>query len=794
MRKGIIKYLFFVFYLLSVEMAFAQTDKIGEIITRLTLEEKASLCAGKGMWHTQEIERLGIPSIFLTDGPHGVRINEGTNFIAPSIKATCFPTASLVASTWDENLVYKLGQALGEEAAHHGVQMLLGPGVNIKRSPLGGRNFEYFSEDPFVSGKLAASYINGVQSTGVGTSVKHYAANNQEFERMLVSAEVEERALREIYLSAFEIAVKEAAPTSVMCAYNKVNGTYCTENKWLITDILRKEFGFKGVCVSDWGAVNDRIEGIKSGLDLQMPGDGGMNAKKIVEAVKSGVLPEFELDRAVRNNLELIFKLSTNQNSKEAFNEATNHQLAKQIASEGMALLKNDKGILPFDKTRKQKIAIIGNFAKSPRFQGAGSSLVNPTRLNNFLDALNQIENKQFSFQYTDGYNKLGETNDSLVNVAVKIAKSSDLTIIFAGLPDSYESEGFDRKTLDLPNGHNVLIGKVAGVSNKVVVVLQNGSPVSMPWIDNVEAVLEAYLGGQAGGSAIADVLFGVVNPSGKLTETFPKKLSDTPSFLSWLGENRKSYYNEGVFVGYRYYDIKEIEPLFPFGYGLSYTNFDYSDIQINKTDLTDNDDLVVSCKIKNTGSYDGKEVVQLYVRDIKSSVIRPIKELKGFKKVLLKQGEEKVVNFELKPRDFQYYSTKYNSWKAESGEFEILIGSSSRDIHLSAKVNLTVTRKYYQTYDINSTIGDLAEHPFGAEFLNNIRKMSQAKYNTEGLTGIEKEAAIKQQKMSEASTLEMPLKKVITLSAGRVSESQIMALIDKINSDIKEKMELNKK
>ncbi|WP_319232004.1 glycoside hydrolase family 3 C-terminal domain-containing protein [Draconibacterium orientale] len=779
------KLLMFIVCLSIIGTASAQENNIDLLISQMTLEEKASLCAGKGMWQTQEIDRLGIPSVFMTDGPHGVRINEGTDFTKPSVKATCFPTASLAASTWDKDLLFKMGQALGDESNHFGVQMLLGPGINIKRSPLGGRNFEYFSEDPVVSGKLAAAYINGVQSKGVGTSAKHFAANNQEFERMLMSSEVDERTLREIYLRAFEIVVKEAQPTSVMCAYNKINGVYCTENKWLISEILRDEFGYEGLCVTDWGAVNDRVEGIKAGLDLQMPGDGGMNTAKIVEAVKAGSFSEEELNEVVKRNLHLIFKLSENKNIEQTFDEEANHNLARQIASEGIVLLKNYQNVLPIDKTQKQKIAIIGEFAKSPRFQGAGSSLVNPIRLDNFFAAMNQLENKQFTIQYADGYNKLGETNDSLLDEAVTIAQQSDITIILAGLPDSYESEGFDRENLDMPKGHNALIEKIAGVAGKVVVVLQNGSPVSMPWINKVDGVLEAYLGGQAGGSAIAAILLGAVNPSGKLTETFPRKLSDTPSYLTWPGENRKSLYNEGIFVGYRYYDFKELEPLFPFGYGLSYTSFKYSDLQVDKKDLSDTEDLTVQCEIKNTGNYDGKEVVQLYLRDVKSDLIRPLKELKGFEKIDLKKGEEKVVSFKLEPRDFQYFSTKYKCWKADSGDFEILLGSSSRDIRLSQKVNLTVTQKYYHTYDINSTIGDLAEHPFGAEFVNGIRKMSQAKYSTKGLTEVEKEAAIKQQKMSEASMMEMPLKKVISLSGGRIPESMIVDLLSKINEDV---------
>jgi beta-glucosidase len=609
---------------------------------------------------------------------------------------------------------------------------------------------------------------------------------------MVVSAEVDERSLREIYLRAFEIAVTEAKPTSVMCAYNKVNGAYCTENEWLLKDILINEFGFDGLCISDWGAVNDRIPGIKAGLDLQMPGDGGTNASKIVDAVNSGQLKESELDTAVKNNLNLIFKLSSNNNSGQTFDKESHHRLARQLASEGMVLLKNNNHILPIDKSQKQEIGVVGLFAKSPRYQGAGSSLVNPTRLDNFLEVLDNTTNKQFSIHYADGYNKLGETNDSLINEVIKVAEQSAITIVFAGLPDNYESEGFDRQTLDLPDGHNKIIEKITEVSNKVIVVLQNGSPVTMPWLEQVDGVLEAYLGGQAGGAAIADVLFGNVNPSGKLAETFPQELRDTPSFLTWPGENNKSFYNEGIFVGYRYYDMKGIKPLFPFGYGLSYTKFEYSDLEIDKSDITDTDYLSVSCKIKNTGKYDGKEIVQLYIHDIQSDVIRPLKELKGFDKIALKQGEEKVVRFNLSPRDFQYYSTKYKTWKSDSGEYEILIGSSSRDIILSKKVNLTASQKYYQHYDLYSTLEELKEHPIGAEFVNQIIGRSMARYNVDDLNDLEKDARIKQIRMIERSMLEMPLKKMLALSAGSIPESKILDLIDKINRDIESKNKPN--
>lgn len=767
---------------------FAQENKIQELVSQLTLEEKVSLCAGKGMWQTQEIVRLGIPSIYMTDGPHGIRINDGANLMEPAKPATCFPTAPLVASTWDKELIYKMGQALGKEAQTMGVQMLLGPGINIKRSPLGGRNFEYFSEDPLLSGKMAASYINGVQSQGVGTSLKHYTVNNQEFERMLISAEVDERALREIYLPAFGIAIEESQPTSIMCAYNKVNGVYCSENKLLLSDILRDELKFEGLVVSDWGAVNDRVEGIKAGLDLQMPGDGGLNAQKIVEAVQNGSLDVKDLNRVVTNNLRIILRLAESKQEKAKINHNEAHQLAQSIASQGTVLLKNEKNILPLNKAKRKDIAIIGRFAKSPRYQGAGSSLVNPTRLDKSLEQFENLSDSKLCISYAQGYDNMGATTEDMLSEAVSLARKSDVTIVFAGLPDNYESEGFDRETLGMPQGHNELISCVANASKKVIVVLQNGAPVSMPWIDKVEAVLESYLGGQAGGAATVDIILGNVNPSGKLAETFPASLSDTPTYLTWPGEGGETHYGEGVFVGYRYYDKKNIEPLFPFGYGLSYTTYEYSDLQLDKNEINENESVQLTCKVKNTGEYDGKEIVQLYVRDVKSDVVRPVKELKGFEKIVLKKGEEKSVEFTLKPADFQYYSTTYNCWKTDSGQFEILIGSSSRDTRLAQRIQLSVNKKYYTHYDLNSTLEDLQKHRFGKRFVGGIIKQAMATFSAEGLTLEQKESSEKQKNMMHRMLLEMPVNKLIQFSGGKIPERAIKRIIDKINKDISTK------
>jgi beta-glucosidase len=794
-KSILVCFLSVVFLLNNIETVYSQItdEKINQIIGQLTLEEKASLCAGKDMWHTQEIEHLGIPSILMTDGPHGVRLKDTSKKFGLSKPATCFPTASLLASTWDKELMFKLGQALGSEARHSGINMLLGPGVNIKRSPLGGRNFEYFSEDPILSGNMAAAYINGVQSKGIGTSVKHYTVNNQEYERMFMSAEIDERTMREIYLPAFEIVIKEAQPTSVMCAYNKVNGVYCSENKLLLNEILRNEFGFKGIVVSDWGAVDNRIEGIKAGLDLQMPYDNGINAKKIIEAVRAGELDEKDLNKVVRNNLHLIFKLTANPSKTPDFKKEDNHKLARHISSEGIVLLKNEGEILPLKQKDKLTLAIIGGFAKSPRFQGAGSSLVNPTRLENSLGAFKDKAGRRWKISYAQGYHKNGETNELLLQEAEKLARKSDVTVIFAGLPDIYESEGFDRVNLDMPKGHNELIDKISNISKKVIVVLQNGSPVSMPWLNKVEGVVEAYLGGQGGGAAIVDVLMGEVNPSGKLAETFPSNLHDIPSYLTWPGEGGETHYGEGTFVGYRYYDKKEIKTMFPFGYGLSYTTFQYSNFKIDSARINDSQNVLVQCKVKNTGKLEGKEVVQLYVKDVESDVIRPIKELKGFEKVHLKQGEEKMVQFFLKPRDFKYYSTKYNCWKADSGKYEILLGSSSQDIRLSGQIELTVHEKYFPKIDLYSPLSVLKEHPVGERFVNSILKQALAKYEDENLTEVEKVAASKQKQMMEHLILDMPAKKLVALSKGIVSERTITAIISRINRDMeKEKNSTN--
>ena len=688
---------------------------IKKLISQMTLEEKASLCSGLDFWHTKPIERLGIPSIRMSDGPHGLRKEE--TMFSKTVPATCFPPASCLSASWDRNLIERVGKAIGEECQAENVQILLGPGVNIKRSPLCGRNFEYYSEDPLLSSEMAKHFIKGVQSEGVGTSIKHFAANNQEHRRLTVSAEVDERTLREIYLASFEKAVKEAKPWTVMCSYNRVNGVYASENEFLLTKVLREEWGFEGFVVSDWGAVNDRVKGLSAGLDLQMPYDGGWGDKKIIEAVKKGELPEEVLDEAVERILNIVFKAIENKKENATYDKEAHHRIAREVARECFVLLKNEEKILPLKK--EGRIGLIGAFARKPQIQGGGSAHVNPTMVDDAVEEIKKLVEGKAEIIYADGYKiETDEVDEKLIEEAKEVAKKSDIVVIFAGLPERYESEGFDRPHMKMPENHNRLIEEIAKINKNVVVVLSNGAPIEMPWVDKVKAILETYRGGQAWGGAVADVLFGVVSPSGKLPETFPKKLSDNPSYLFFPGEGDRSEYREGIFVGYRYYDKKEMEVLFPFGHGLSYTTFEYSDLSLDKKEMTDEEILRVKVKVKNTGDMKGKEIVQLYVRDVKSSVIRPDKELKGFVKVELEPKEEKEVTFELDKRAFAYYNVDIKDWYVETGEFEILIGRSSRDIVLKDTVFVRSTKQIKRKYHINSTIGDILDDPSAWEKL----------------------------------------------------------------------------
>ena len=670
------------------------TKDIKELVSLLTLEEKASLCSGLNFWHLKGIARLGIPSIMVTDGPHGLRKQaEGSDplGILDSVPATCFPTASALAATWNRDLVYQVGQALGDECRAQKVGVILGPGANIKRSPLCGRNFEYFSEDPFLSGEMAKSHINGVQSKGIGTSLKHYAVNNQEYRRMVIDAVVDERALREIYLAGYEIAVKEAQPWTVMCAYNKVNGTYCAEHPLLMTEILKEEWGHEGIVVTDWGAMNDRVAGLAAGVELEMPGPNKSHDARIVTAVRSGELDEALLDRAVERLLALIVKAQETLAQDYACDLDAHHALARRVAGEGAVLLKNAGAILPL--AEESKVALIGRFARKPRYQGAGSSLINPTRLDNLYDEIVKLVGEE-NLSYAPGYDPRGDAPDeALIAQALERAKTADVVVVCAGLTDMYEVEGLDRAHMHLPPGHEALIQALAAVHDNVVVVLSNGSPVAMPWVDDVAAILEGYLGGQAGAGALADILYGRVNPSGKLAETFPIRLEDNPSYPYFPGGPDVVEYRESIFVGYRYYDTVGQEVLFPFGHGLSYTRFAYSDLQLDRQALTDGESLTVRLNVKNTGQVAGQEVVQLYVRDEAATVFRPDKELKGFAKVALQPGETGSVVIELGRRAFAYYDPQPGDWVVKPGTFAILVGASAADIRLQGRVEVTAPR-----------------------------------------------------------------------------------------------------
>lgn len=658
-----------------------------DLISQMTLKEKASLCSGKDFWHLKSIERLGLPEIMVCDGPHGLRKQNAENKkvgIGNSYPATCFPTAVTTACSWDRDLIYKMGQALAEECLQHGVSVLLGPGVNMKRSPLCGRNFEYFSEDPELAGEMGAAFIAGVQSKGIGTSLKHFAGNSQEMKRMTSNSIIDERALREIYLRAFEKAVKKSQPWTVMNAYNLLNGTYCSENDWLQNKVLRDEWGFKGAVVSDWGAVNDRVAGLNAGNDLEMPSSGGVNDAKIVEAVKCGVIDETTLDERVDKLIDIILKGAANKKPGYKFDVRAHNLLSRQIAEQSMVLLKNDGNILPLKRVEGEYVAVIGAFADNPRYQGAGSSIINPTMIDSGRRAFN---NSPISVKFADGYDRSGKrkNEDAYITEACNLAKNASKAVVFIGLTDDYESEGFDRSTMKLPDGHNRLVEAVSRVNDNVIVVLEGGSPVEMPWADDVKAILNAYLGGQSVAPAIVDVLTGKANPCGKLAETYPVCLKDTPTSFRYPDSKEDVQYRESIFIGYRYYDKVERNVRFPFGFGLSYTSFEYSDIKLKKKNLTKGEGAKVTFTIKNTGDVAGSEIAQVYVAKPESKIFRAPKELKGFVKIHLDPGEEKKVSVELDDRAFAFWNTATEDWCVESGEYKILVGASSRDIRLEA-------------------------------------------------------------------------------------------------------------
>ena len=648
-----------------------------DIIEQMTLEEKTAFLGGKGEWETWDFKKHNLPSIFCSDGPHGIRKQAGAGDhlgLNESLKATCFPTAATIANSWDEELGEQLGDALGEEAMVQGVNVLLGPGLNIKRSPLCGRNFEYFSEDPYLAGKMAASYTRGIQGRGVYSCPKHFAVNSQEMRRMAMNAVLDERTLREIYLTGFEIAVKEANAKAIMTSYNEVNGVYANENEHLLKDILRDDWGFDGIVITDWGASNDHALGVKAGSDLEMPNPGLSSARELMDAVKEGKITEADIDARVDNLLDAVITLSENaKNKPNAFDVEKHHALAKKASSESAVLLKNENGILPLKQ--KTKVAVIGDFAFEPRYQGAGSSLVNPTKVETITSLV-----RDYGLQVvgtSKGYLRNGEEDANMRKEAVDLAKQADVVLYFFGLNEISESEGLDREHMRIPQNQITLLQELGAANPNLVGVISAGSAIEMPWHHHFKALLHMYLCGQAGASATLDILTGSVNPSGKLNETIPRRLEDTPAYRYYPAPERNSEYRESIFVGYRYYDTAGVDVLYPFGFGLSYTSFEYSDVVVDENGVT--------FTLKNTGVFDGAEVCQMYVALKDAKIFRPKKELKGFKKVFLKSGESKTVTIPFDDKTFRFWNVKSNQWEVEGGNYDILVGSSSADIRLSA-------------------------------------------------------------------------------------------------------------
>lgn len=753
---------------------------VKELVSQMTLQEKASLLSGADFWHTEAVERLGLSAFMMCDGPNGLRkqVGEADHLgLFGSISTVCYPTASAVAASFDEEMAEKLGETLGEECLREDVSMLLGPGLNMKRSPVCGRNFEYYSEDPFLAGKMAAAYIRGIQSKGVCACPKHFAANNQEYRRMSGNSIVDERTLHEVYLSAFEMVVKEAKPKSIMCSYNMLNGTYLSENRYMLTEVLRDKWGFDGFVVTDWGAGKDARKGVEAGLDLVMPGGSKDHEEAVIEAVESGKLSEEKVDEAVINILNAFNWTLENRPSgirpSDDTTRKADYRFARTLAEESAVLLKNER-VLPIRSDRK--VLFVGEFAKKPRYQGSGSSHINSAFVSSAFDA---AADKKVSF--VSGYDTKEKDLKKIAMLreeAVEAADEADIIVIFAGLPASYESEGFDRENINLPPEQDKLIEELSHLGKKTVVVMHNGAPVAMPWIDRVDAVLDMQLAGDGVGEATVRLLYGEANPSGKLSESYPYKLSDNPSFLNFPGEAGNPVYAEGVFIGYRYYEKKRMPVLFPFGHGLSYTEFEYSDIKISADRITDQDTVKVSIDVWNVGRYPGKEVVQLYVSDNESRVNRPLKELKGFKKIELKPEEKKTVTFTLDARSFAYYDERIHDFRVESGEFTIMIGASSNDIRHVIPVYVESTTEVPLKVTEFTAIVDILETTKGQKILGPImKKISEGR----GTDSVDNDALGEGgNEMFERMVLEMP---IITLASFELmTKDEVLKLIKKLN------------
>lgn len=751
-------------------------EDIQNLIAQMTLEEKSGMCSGADFWQLKSIERLGIPSVKVTDGPHGLRAqDEQTDHLGinESIKAVCFPTGCATAASFDRKLLKKIGTAIGQECQAKDISTILGPAMNIKRSPLCGRNFEYYSEDPLVASEMAAALTEGIQSQNVGVSMKHFLANNQEKRRMTNSSQVDERTLREIYLAAFEGAVKQARPWTVMNSYNRINETYVGESKEYLTDILRDEWGFDGYVMSDWGAVNDRVEALKAGMDLEMPASGGINDAMIVKAVQDGSLDEAVVDQACERILNVIFKFIENRQQGVTFEYEKDHELAAEAEAECIVLLKNEDEILPLVKDKK--VAFIGKYAETPRYQGGGSSHINSWKVESAVEAVKEISDVSFAKGFDD---IVDEVNEELQNEAVRVAEEAEVAVVFAGLPDNFESEGYDRKHLNLPNCQNTLIEKICKVQKNTIVVLHNGSPVTMPWKNQVKGIVEAYLGGQAVGKAVVNVLYGTANPSGRLAETFPLRLEDTPCYLTYGKGLDEAVYSEGVFVGYRYYTSKKQEVLFPFGYGLSYTTFTYSNLNLDRTQMTDNEILTVSVDVENTGNRAGKEVIQIYAAPGETETARPVKELRAFDKIELALGEKKTVSFELDARAFAYWNTEIHGWYVESGAYEIQVGKNAEEVLLHTTIQVEGTRKIKKVFTLNTCIGELMRDEKGKAVFSQMMggnqqaaEMAEANQNNE----------VVNDEMMSAMMNDMPLRQLLSFVPGMKREvlEQILAAVN---------------
>ncbi len=777
-----------------------------KILAEMTLEEKASMCSGLTFWKTQPIKRLGVPSVMVTDGPNGIRKEKktaGTNIMQIAEKATCYPPECTVANSWDTDLTEEMGKAIAEEAKAMGVSTVLGPGVNIKRSPMCGRNFEYYSEDPYLSGRMGAAFVRGVQKNGVGVSVKHFCANNQEFLRMSIDTIVDERTLREIYLPAFEYIVKTEKPTTVMSSYNQLNGTFMSDNKRLLTDILRKEWGFDGIVMSDWGGMHNRVKALVAGNDLEMPGNKGFNDKKIVKAVKNGTISEADLDKAVLRLLKFAYEAK--EREEEALPSYEKHnEVARKVAENSAVLLKNE-GVLPLREDKS--VALIGLMAKKARYQGSGSSHINPTRIVSIFDAFSE---RGVDFTFAKGYKLQGDGyKKSLIKQAVEVAKTKDVAVVVVGLTDAYESEGFDRSHINMPPSHSLLINEIAKVNPNVVVVLVGGAVMDVGEFEqSAKAILNVYLGGQEGGYATHNLLYGKVNPSGKLAETYPYP-EDLGLSNKYFPMGPKSVeYRESVYVGYRYFDMGR-KVRYPFGYGLSYTTFEYGKVEVSKTTFNEDEQVTVRVKVKNTGKTAGSEIVQLYVTDDESTVFRPKQELKGFTKLHLDAGEEKEAVFTLDSRAFAYYNTEISGWHVESGTFTIKIGASSRDIKGEVKVNVKSLNENAKMprkdgldcyYDLKDEISEEQFKMLGAKVVGNepykvgtitentslqqsvVSRTGRFLYNV--ITFGSKIVAIgaENPEMITRSVKDMPLRSLCNYTGGVVPEESVQGIVDMCN------------